>query len=660
MSENSEVSVEIASVKISSDTKKEIVNNLLKAEVFLNFFEEREQFIDFLSELWNLNNLPSEDPRHDTASQDFGRHLILNDDWTAEYVLVTRLKLNEEDDLTFIKFIELLISPKYQRDIDSINSLVTFFTTYLKKEAVKFVLTGYENKLPVYQLGENSGSLKNIPKNIKKNTVPFFYLGFKSYPHKIERHPKPTETPSFQLVKDNWNDFNCKTLYYLHYYPNSEEGHCIGAVKIMKREVKDTPLPDKFFLLDETYCSLGMSEEFYKNLSEKVGKDFISVLFALRDTAFFPLICEEFEDDDIFKTSLLRENDAERTLRTASYAFSGGDLAKRYNFKYTFKPLFSDSETEIHFPFSSEGELPRRIFALIGKNGTGKTQLLTSLAKNLSDRESPLFLPQTPIFGKVLAVSYSVFDTFEIPTSDNSFNYKYCGLKDPDGNLLRGEELDTRFFASLKKISERKRITKFESVLKNFIDKDIIELLITDSSANRVEWKKIELKNYPEIKKKLSSGQSLLLYVVVEILAELRFDSLILFDEPETHLHPNAITQLISTIHELVDYFDSYCLIATHSPIIVQSLTSDAVYVTEREENVFSLRKISTESFGENLTNITDEIFGNRDVGQEYKRIINEMIENGKNYSEIVDILESDGVPLNLNAKIYIRSVIKK
>ncbi len=198
-----------------------------------------------------------------------------------------------------------------------------------------------------------------------------------------------------------------------------------------------------------------------------------------------------------------------------------------------------------------------------------------------------------------------------------------------------------------------------KKVLTNFIDAEVIDHLIKNDDTNEDEFLKISLEDFSETKKRLSSGQSLLLYIVVELLAELRFDSLILFDEPETHLHPNAITQLISVIYDLVKQFDSYCLIATHSPIIVQSITSNSVYITEKEENMFSIRNIYTESFGENLSNITDEIFGNRDISQEYKKIIRSFVDEGKNYEEIVKLLESDDVPLSLNAKIYIHSLIR-
>lgn len=646
-------------IKIPKNIRESVLNGLFEEELFKSFFDDSEKLVDLLADLLPLKEMPSEDQRHKNALDDLSRHLILNDDWSAEYLFIERLKFPDLDDKVFVKFIEFFVSPKYQSKVDAIHYLVTFFTSHLDKNSYKFVLSGYDNKLPVYKLVVASGALKNIPVDIKKNDIQFFSIGTISFAEKLENHEKPKSFPSFILTKDTWNDYDATTLHYLFYYPDIDSRRLIGGIKIMKKGEEDTILPDEFLLLDENYCSLGMGDEFYKNLSEAVGENFTSVLFALRDAAFFPMIHEEFEDEEVFKNSLVRHDDDERSSRTISYTFGGGDLNDRYKFKYKFKPLFSDSETEIDFPFSSEGNIPKRIIALIGKNGTGKTQLLTTLAKNLSDRESSLLFPKTPAFGKVLAVSYSVFDDFEIPSSDVSFNYKYCGLKKRSGGLLSEAELEKRFYESISKIEKKKRIFKFNEALSNFIDKEIINRIIQEDSNNTDEGLQINIENYSEIKKKLSSGQTILLYIVVEILAEIRYDSLILFDEPETHLHPNAITQLVSIIYDLVDQFDSYCVIATHSPLIVQSLKSDSVYITEREENIFSIRKIGSESFGENLSKITDEIFGNRDVSQEYKKIIQNLISNDKSYEEVVKILESEEVPLSLNAKMYIKSLIK-
>ena len=48
----------------------------------------------------------------------------------------------------------------------------------------------------------------------------------------------------------------------------------------------------------------------------------------------------------------------------------------------------------------------------------------------------------------------------------------------------------------------------------------------------------------------LSSGQNSILSVFANVFAEIRFNSLLLMDEPETHLHPQAISKLMKYLDE--------------------------------------------------------------------------------------------------------------
>ena len=89
---------------------------------------------------------------------------------------------------------------------------------------------------------------------------------------------------------------------------------------------------------------------------------------------------------------------------------------------------------------------------------------------------------------------------------------------------------------------------------------------------------------------------------------------MILFDEPETHLHPNAISSLLNTIFRLVKRFESFCIIATHSPLIIQEIPARNIFIIERENNIAFVRELERESFGENLTVITQDIFGNKEI----------------------------------------------
>jgi hypothetical protein len=62
----------------------------------------------------------------------------------------------------------------------------------------------------------------------------------------------------------------------------------------------------------------------------------------------------------------------------------------------------------------------------------------------------------------------------------------------------------------------------------------------------------------------------------------------------------------MSTVYELVEEFQFYCIIATHSPLVVREFFSKNVYVLERDDTFPSIRRIPLESFGENLSVLTE------------------------------------------------------
>jgi len=57
---------------------------------------------------------------------------------------------------------------------------------------------------------------------------------------------------------------------------------------------------------------------------------------------------------------------------------------------------------------------------------------------------------------------------------------------------------------------------------------------------------------------------------------------------------------------------------------------------------------------------ITEEIFGNRDIPNQFEKILLKLAETGKSFEEILSIIESENIPLSLNARIYLKSIINE
>ena len=590
-------------IKISKKIKLEIYNTLKKEKLI----SDEEKWMDFLNSIWDLRAMPSTDDRYTNAYDDIIQHTVNNDDWKLDELFLEILKLLE-DDKKFIKFIETIVYPEFRKNEDEIINFVLLINSYLEKDKFSLIVSSYDqNDLPIYTVNVklNDNSYSDLPKNeIVFNLVreaQGSYFRFNS-------HTPPTTMPSFVLVNQRgWDDSGWRTNFGLFYYENEINKTYIGSVKITDSVNYNLDnFPTTFTLLEDNFCSLGQEEDYYLNLKKIFGRNFESILYSLRDAAFFPEIQEKFENEDSFKQSLIRYDSSEQLLREIKYKIYGFDLSNLYSFKYTFKPKYSSETIEVAFDFNSKEELPSRIFAIIGKNGTGKTQLLTSLPLNIAKKEDNFFSPRTPLFSKVIAISYSLFDNFEIPKKTSKFNYIYCGLRDENKDLLTPMKQLLRFHKTNAKIFTLKRVEEWRNILSNFIDEEIINEFIveTTNSSNKKEYT-YQREKFNLVKNKLSSGQHILLYTISEIVSNIRRDSLLLFDEPETHLHPNAISQLMNIIYELAHKFESYCIITTHSPLIIQELLSKNVFILEKDENIPYIKKIGIESFGENLTTLT-------------------------------------------------------
>jgi predicted ATPase len=636
-------------IKYSKELKSKIFKIINKNSNAFNVKDDgwNNGIILFLNNIWDLKAMPtvSEDDRWTNAYDDALQHLVNNDDWSYEETFIDYFKLLEKDE-DFTKFLETVVHPDFRNDLQETELYVALINVELSSINYTLAISNYKEDLPVY-------SIRRITKNDKihilENSIPFVVDSYNdTYPY-------------FNLKSDNWDDYGNETSFHLYYHRDESDIEKIGDLKITNGESDRTlDIIDKQFKnLNDTFCSVGMDEDYYKNLQSIFKHKLSSILFALKDAAYFIEINDKFSSNTIYQYSLTRGDYAEQLSRNIKSILEGIDLDNKYKFIYNFTPNYSSTPVEIDLNFNNTLEFSDRIFAIIGKNGAGKTQLISNLPIDISESKKGAFKPHKPIFSKVIAVSYSLFDNFNKPNTKADFNYVFCGLLNDDKTLQTKIEKNQIILEAYGKIKHHNRIDKWKDVLSNFIDDEVIDHVFKSNSLRAVDdenWHIINEANFIENIDKLSSGQSIMLEIMTKIIANIRFDSLILFDEPETHLHPNAISQLISSIYELVESFDSYCLITTHSPIIIQNIFGKNVYVMEKDNNTPIIRKIGVESFGENLTVLTEDVFSNSEINKHYKVILDKMIKLYFDYDTIMGKIENENLPLSLNAKLYLKS----
>lgn len=104
--------------------------------------------------------------------------------------------------------------------------------------------------------------------------------------------------------------------------------------------------------------------------------------------------------------------------------------------------------------------------------------------------------------------------------------------------------------------------------------------------------------------------------------------------------------------YHLLEEFNSYAIIATHSPLIIQEIPSRYIRALTRVNNILSIHTPDNECFGENVTKITDDIFDVRSTESNYKSVLKKLSQKME-YDEILALFEGK---LSFNAMIYLKN----
>jgi predicted ATPase len=477
--------------------------------------------------------------------------------------------------------------------------------------------------------------------------------------------PRDSVYPFIVLQWDNWNDYSYSTLFMASIYRERDVGALsIGAVKIQRfgQTTEGFTFPLELvgpFSLDQNdaqYCSLGVAEKYYETLVEINDPDLVTdYLESMCDASFDSTIRSLFQDDSCFKISLLRDLDSRKNLDEAGALF-GRNASLVNSFSAMIHLPGATAAHNFNFDFSSFHGLPHRLHALVGLNGVGKTQVMARLAilmsrfskKSQKEKTSTLgvesMLSPVPSIYNVVAISFSAFDEFERPTilQGEKFRYSYCGLRSQRGKLLTEEDL----LANIRRIvtdelDEEKRVV-LAATLSDIIRVDDIQSFVNDPEV------------HTKLYERLSAGQRIALNALCHTLAKLEPRTLVLFDEPELHLHPQLLTTMITAFMGLLNRYDSFAIIATHSPIVIQQIPSRCTHIVRRDRMMPMVFRPKLEFFGETLTEITRNVFLTTESDRDYRHTLDKiLIENNNNVEVVEAIFEGK---LSMNARIYLES----
>lgn len=275
--------------------------------------------------------------------------------------------------------------------------------------------------------------------------------------------------------------------------------------------------------------------------------------------------------------------------------------------------------------FGRTGSVSRRINVLIGRNGVGKSQTLAQLVRALAfPRSVKAKIAPHGEFNRVIAFS-GIAGQSALPTqspSPRALQYHFYNLS--PGHIRRKRHPSTTALLDLLRskdyLKDLPRLDVFAEAIGNWMSLKQIYLPLLDFESNLdAGWRSLivqggigyisvdELKNLYELRQlvsiaavdqtkspsfkfgdklsPLSSGQELYFRFALHLCESIDVGTLVLIDEPENHLHPNFVTDLMALLRDILAQTGSFALIASHSPFVVREVTHDDVVILERGED---------------------------------------------------------------------------
>lgn len=488
-----------------------------------------------------------------------------------------------------------------------------------------------------------------------------------------------------QLVPGDWDDYSFKTSFGVHFTDYQGREISLGTVKIgyvnqPEGWTKDN-LPEKFSGLSDGWFSLGQDVEYYKTAYSEIAPEHrTQILALLNDVVAKDGLLQAIQDQRVFKNSLTRGVGLSSIHGQFRRVLNGEVPLTDYRFIYTQDADDRHAAVNLSFTVNAASKPPTNIHVLIGRNGVGKTTLLNNMVGALLNSPRPdqpkgtltesvqghygRPLP-TDYFSSVVSVSFSAFDPF-IPPPDRPADrsvgpaYFYVGMKKMRAGVPVSEQQAPKSDAELvldfvahfescisqpaKKARWLAAIRRLESDF-NFAEMNLGELLEhEDHQAVNLARARAE---------RMSSGHSIVLLTVTMLVDVVEEKTVVLLDEPESHLHPPLLAAFTRALSDLLYGRNGVAIIATHSPVVLQEVPRSCVWKLSRIRAQGRADRPERETFGENVGILTREVFGLEVSKSGFNQMLQDSVSAGGTFE---DILEEYDDQLGAEAKAILLS----
>lgn len=232
--------------------------------------------------------------------------------------------------------------------------------------------------------------------------------------------------------------------------------------------------------------------------------------------------------------------------------------------------------------------------------------------------------------------------------------YTYDYYNEGEDDYVYKFDVLQKFIYEMLFCDEKIKADKFFSSIKN-----IYEQIGNKYSLNKekVSFDDSLINELKTIIKQMSSGQNITFYIYLNIIANINESSLLLIDEPETHLHPNAISVFLRFLNELLSLYSSFAIITTHSPLVIQEIPASHISVFKNIDGNNYSDKIAMETFGTNISDIIYDVFFIKETESNYQKYFIKLINHGMDYHQVLELFNNN---LSLDARLFLKNLYKK
>ncbi|CAG4971965.1 ATP-dependent nuclease [Novilysobacter luteus] len=281
----------------------------------------------------------------------------------------------------------------------------------------------------------------------------------------------------------------------------------------------------------------------------------------------------------------------------------------------------------MQFRWNHNSPVPRRINVLVGENGLGKTECLKRVARALlrynGDAVDPAF--GRPRFSRLLLIGTHGSQYVSSPEQPA---IPYFPVRMYSDLAHRSAELISRLLHEKESIARRSRLQIVVDGLRSSFADGQLRIKIRDGSEYAIsaledlyvsESEQGRLRFVHDLAMgrivhgggahRLSSGHMQFLWLILNVCAHAENGSLVLIDEPETHLHPALISQLVALLNTVLRLTGSVSVLATHSAYLVREVPTDCVLVLSRHEGAVRAARPRLQTFGADIGSVSFFVF---------------------------------------------------